>query len=92
MTKRVHMWATAMVAMLLGAGTPGGVFVVSAAEDDLAGIVTSGNGPEAGVWVVAEGDQRRKCRPAREGSLLDAEAIARDAKGCSRARPSASLL
>jgi len=56
MTKRVHMWATAMVAMLLGAGTPGGVFVVSAAEDDLAGIVTSGNGPEAGVWVVAETD------------------------------------
>ena len=56
MTKRVHMWATAMVAMLLGASTPGGVFVVSAAEDDLAGIVTSGNGREAGVWVVAETD------------------------------------
>jgi len=56
MTKRVHMWATAMVAMLLGAGTPGGVFVVSAVENDLAGIVTSGNGPEAGVWVVAETD------------------------------------
>ena len=25
-------------------------------EDDIAGVVTSGNGPEAGVWVIAETD------------------------------------
>ncbi|HZO18695.1 MAG TPA: carboxypeptidase-like regulatory domain-containing protein, partial [Gemmatimonadaceae bacterium] len=28
--------------------------VVEAAENDIAGVVTSANGPEAGVWVIAE--------------------------------------
>ncbi len=38
-------------ALLLGGGPAPGVF---AAGDDIAGVVTSAAGPEAGVWVIAE--------------------------------------
>ena len=38
-----------MAALLLGVGP-----APRAAGDDIAGVVTSAAGPEAGVWVIAE--------------------------------------
>ena len=51
--------ATAAVAIALGAGLIGGEGRAQSAgieldPDDIGGVVTSANGPEAGVWVVAE--------------------------------------
>ncbi len=42
---------SAIAALLLGGGPAPGVL---AAGDDIAGVVTSAAGPEAGVWVIAE--------------------------------------
>ena len=43
------------VATLVAASFPGDASpVIEAAENDIAGVVTSANGPEAGVWVIAE--------------------------------------
>ena len=43
------------VAALVAASVPRDASpVVEAAENDIAGVVTSANGPEAGVWVIAE--------------------------------------
>ena len=39
----------------LQAGQPSGA-VVPMDADDIAGVVTGPNGPEAGVWVIAETD------------------------------------
>ena len=51
--------ATAAVAIALGAGLIGGEGLAQSVEieldaDDIGGVVTSADGPEAGVWVVAE--------------------------------------
>ena len=37
-----------------GAGQPGGAIALDLDEDDIGGVVASGAGPEAGVWVIAE--------------------------------------
>ncbi len=51
--------ASALVSLLLGACQPQsdlGVSGLAIDDDDIAGVVTSTNGPEAGVWVIAETD------------------------------------
>ena len=59
-TKSLYLGATVAVPLLLAAvsigttherGTP---VAIVAAENDIAGVVTGPNGPEAGVWVIAE--------------------------------------
>ena len=57
MTKRpIYLGLAALgVATLVAATFPRNMSpVVEAAENDIAGVVTSANGPEAGVWVIAE--------------------------------------
>ena len=56
---RVAAAAAIAVAMAIGAGTIGGVGRaqgggVEIDADDIGGVVTSANGAEAGVWVIAE--------------------------------------
>ena len=36
---------------------------ISIDGDDIAGVVTSSNGPEAGVWVIAEATNSTRCSP-----------------------------
>ncbi|NIP56963.1 MAG: carboxypeptidase regulatory-like domain-containing protein, partial [Gemmatimonadetes bacterium] len=44
-------------ALLVGCGpAPGGDRAVSLDADDIGGVVTGPEGPEAGVWVIAETD------------------------------------
>jgi len=59
-TKSLYLGATVAMPLLLAAvsigttherGTP---VAIVAAENDIAGVVTGPNGPEAGVWVIAE--------------------------------------
>ena len=59
-TKSLYLGATVVMPLLLAAvsigttherGTP---VAIVAAENDIAGVVTGPNGPEAGVWVIAE--------------------------------------
>ena len=59
-TKSLYLGATVAVPLLLAAvsigttherGTP---VAIVGAENDIAGVVTGPNGPEAGVWVIAE--------------------------------------
>ncbi|MGA2720143.1 MAG: hypothetical protein ABSF78_14375, partial [Candidatus Acidiferrales bacterium] len=62
MTKNV--WCTGIlvagVAVLLGMGLPKlhaakrAAGAVNVSSDDIGGVVTSSQGPEAGVWVIAE--------------------------------------
>src|SRR5512145_1471618 len=57
MTKRPAYFGLAAlaVATLVAASFPRTASpVMEAAENDIAGVVTSANGPEAGVWVIAE--------------------------------------
>ncbi len=42
------------VALLVSAALVSFSAFVRAAEDDIGGVVTSANGPEEGVWVIAE--------------------------------------
>ena len=59
MTKRQlgSLTAALACAALVAAATPGTVAVEAADNDGvIRGIVTSANGPEAGVWVIAETD------------------------------------
>src|SRR5262249_16703345 len=44
------VWAGSVVT--LGAQQPGSAVAID--PDDIGGVVTSPNGPEAGVWVIAE--------------------------------------
>src|SRR3954451_18425122 len=59
-TWRVSVAATAIVAVLAGslvplsAQQPGNTAGISVGETDLGGVVSGPNGPEAGVWVIAE--------------------------------------
>jgi hypothetical protein len=46
--------AIALGAVLSGCGKRGGESSIPMDADDIAGIVTSASGPEAGVWVIAE--------------------------------------
>jgi len=59
-TKSLYLGATVVMPLLLAAvsigttherGTP---VAIVGAENDIAGVVTGPNGPEAGVWVIAE--------------------------------------
>ena len=43
-----------VIAALAAAGAAAGGQTLAAADDDISGVVTSTNGPEAGVWVIAE--------------------------------------
>ena len=81
MTRRVlHLQLAAVGVALILAAIPGSVGraqtprPVSVDGDDIGGVVTGPNGPEAGVWVIAEttdlpdaSDQERRHR--RSGSL-----------------------
>jgi hypothetical protein len=50
-TAGAAVWAAASIS---AAGARQGAPAIAVDADDLAGIVRSGNGPEAGVWVIAE--------------------------------------
>jgi hypothetical protein len=60
MTTKKPLWlglvAAGCVMLLAGAlpRMPDGPLPMSAAESDIAGVVTGPKGPEAGVWVIAE--------------------------------------
>ncbi len=51
-------WMCGIAALLAALAAVGGTSAVAAtaAADDITGVVTSSNGPEAGVWVIAETD------------------------------------
>src|SRR6185369_12804965 len=62
-TKKVCLWsAAALVAVVIGACTemsdkgaaPAPAASVQIDNDDIGGVVMGANGPEAGVWVIAE--------------------------------------
>jgi hypothetical protein len=58
-TKSLYLGATVAMPLLLAAVSVGtthgrGTPAIVAAENDIAGVVTGPNGPEAGVWVIAE--------------------------------------
>jgi streptogramin lyase len=50
------MWRVAAAA-LLAAGCATESPILELDDDDIGGVVTSSNGPEAGVWIVAETDE-----------------------------------
>ena len=66
---------------------------VAAQQNDISGVVTSGDGSEAGVWVIAETDDRRASRCWLEGTRrLDDLRRGRDLtyrgrKGCEAGHP-----
>src|SRR5258705_13833409 len=53
MTMRRSLYLSAVAALLAIAPTPS-MAQVAIDADDIGGVVTGPNGPEAGVWVIAE--------------------------------------
>ena len=56
MTRRYRALSACGMTALLAAGLAAVGGPAAAADDDIAGVVASASGPEAGVWVIAETD------------------------------------
>ena len=53
-TRSLHLVVAGVSLLLAACQVPPGASRAGIGEGDLAGIVTGANGPEAGVWVIAE--------------------------------------